>query len=85
MLDITPTPMTDEDRRYLEDEAVFEEMCAQRAAKLGLDQIDGGEVQDAKEIIAELAKLGIKRRLYQARDRIALIVREREESTNADA
>lgn len=73
-MEITPKPETDVDRLYWEQqELLFWEKCAERAAKL--DDPDGpAAILAAKEVVAELAALGIKRPLYQARDEIARAV-----------
>ena len=71
-------PEFEEHEMQDKQQSLFEEKCAERAAALGLEDVGNfGEVKAAKEVLSELANLGITRRLYQARGEIARHVRAR--------
>jgi hypothetical protein len=80
-MQITFENLTDDERRYLEVDALLEEKCAERAADLDPEAPDSAvAVQAARDVIAELAGAGIKVSLYRARDRIARILRAKAEA-----
>jgi hypothetical protein len=80
MMDITPKSLTDDERRYWEQQELFEQKCAERAAELIDEPPDSAAaIRAAQEVVADLAAVGIRKRLYQARDEIDRILSDREE------
>ena len=81
-MDITPLPITEKAKAEIARQEAIEKKCAEAIENFGLDrspECEQAVIAVAKDIVAAFAVANVRVGLSEIRDRIDLILKEREE------